>query len=145
MSPASVTFDNAEKIRKLKRIKNNQVKLKFDIGETVRISKAKHYFEKGYYPNYTDEIFTVHRRYKRSGFPLYTLKDYGSEVLEGAFYQQELQSVTRPEIWEVEKVIKTKGRGKQKEYYVKWHGYSSKFNSWVQNVYKNQTGPKFGL
>jgi transposase InsO family protein len=138
MAPANVTFDNAEKLRQARKVKKDKnIKYKFNIGDTVRASKAKHYFEKGYYPNYTTEIFTVKRRYKRQGLPLYTLKDYSGEVLEGAFYQEELQPVTRPNKWEVEKVIKTRGRGKQKEYFVKWSGYGSKFNQWVRNLYKN--------
>jgi transposase InsO family protein len=138
MAPVNVSYDNANKIRNLLTAKKYQIKFKFNMGDTVRASKTKHYFDKGYYPNYTEEIFTVHRRYKRNGIPLYILKDHGDEILKGAFYQEELQTVISPEIWEVEKVIKTRGRGKGKDFFVKWKGYPAKFNQWVHNLYKNE-------
>jgi transposase InsO family protein len=134
MAPADVTFDNAEKVRNIRNVKRHKINYKFDVGDTVRASKYKHHFEKGYF---TDEIFTIKRRYKRNGLPLYILKDYSGDVIQGRFYQEELQSVSNPDKWEVEKVIKTRGRGKRKQYFVKWLNYSDRFNSWVRNLYKN--------
>lgn len=137
MAPADVTFENAHIVRERKKTKVYNVSFKYMIGESVRVSKVKHVFDKGYYPNYSDEIFTIHRRQKRQGLPLYKLKDYNGEVLEGFFYQDEIQPVEISDLWEIEKVIKTKGKGLNKQYLVKWAGYGSKFNSWVTNIYKN--------
>jgi transposase InsO family protein len=137
MAPANVNYDNAEEIR-VRRSKNvTNMRFKYNIGDTVRVSKVKHIFDKGYYPNYTEEIFTVAKREKRNGIPFYKLKDDAGEVLKGFFYQEEIQSVIKPDLWEVENVIKRRGRGSNKEYLVKWKGYDSKFNSWVKNIYKN--------
>jgi hypothetical protein len=35
------------------------------------------------------------------------------------------------EMWKIEKVIKTKGKGQNKKIYVKWLYWPSKFSSWV--------------
>ncbi|CAL1301221.1 unnamed protein product, partial [Larinioides sclopetarius] len=59
-------------------------------GDTVRISKAKLTFEKGYETNWTEELFTVSECVKR--VPLvYRVKDLLGEDIKGTFYAQELQ------------------------------------------------------
>ncbi|KAJ8025634.1 hypothetical protein HOLleu_33246 [Holothuria leucospilota] len=59
---------------------------KFALGDTVRISMATRPFRKGYLPQWTDEVFTVARRIRRTP-PVYRLKDYGGEMVEGTFYE----------------------------------------------------------
>ena len=49
----------------------------------------------------------------------------GEEIV-GTFYQKELQKKNQKE-FRVEKVIKRKGD----KLYVKWKGYDSSFNSWI--------------
>ena len=87
---------------------------KFSVGDKVRISKKKKTFEKGYTTRWTEEIFTI--------------VEVNGEEIKGSFYEPELQK-TNQEIFRIEKVIK---RGKKKSL-VKWKGYSSDFNSWVDN------------
>ena len=88
------------------------VKYKFKIGDQVRISKIKRKFEKGYLPNFSKEIFTVSMQIPRDP-PVYKLKDYDGEELKGTFYEKELQKVIkRNDVYEVEKVLKKRGRGK---------------------------------
>ena len=107
------------------------VKYKFKIGDQVRISKIKRQFEKGYLQNFSKEIFTVSKRIARNP-PVYKIKDYDNEELEGTFYEKELQKVIkRDDTYEVEKILKKKGRGNNVQYLVKWFGYPNKFNSWV--------------
>ena len=108
------------------------IQFKFDIGDQVRISKAKRTFKKGYLPNWTEEVFTITKRVPRRP-PVYKIADYDSEELEGTFYEQELQKVNKSDsdYYRVEKVIRSRMRNKRKEYYVKWLGYPDKFNSWV--------------
>ena len=104
----------------------------FKIGDKVRISKVKKTFEKGYTPNWSREIFTIAERLPRRP-PVYRVKDYDDEVLQGVFYKQELQKVQKEdELYQIETVIKKrKLKGKEQEYFVKWRGYPDKFNSWV--------------
>ena len=49
----------------------------------------------------------------------------GKDII-GAFYEKELQKTNKEEI-RIEKVIKRKGNRS----YVKWKGYGSLFNSWI--------------
>ena len=61
-------------------------------------------FGKGYHPNWTEEIFLVADR-DFAPLPLYTLRDYSWETLQGRFYEQEIQRVTDSGVYRVEKVI----------------------------------------
>ena len=97
------------------------------VGDTVRISKARRTFKKGYLPQWTEEIFTVQER-NSTRPPMFVLVDYSGEVLKGTFYPQELQKVIKTDdVYRVEKILKrTKNR-----VLIKWRGYPDKFNSWV--------------
>ena len=107
------------------------VKYKCKIGDQVRINKIKRKFEKGYLPNYSKEIFTVSKTVLRNP-TVYKLKDYDGEELKGTFYDKELQKVIKhDDMYEVEKILKKRGKGKNVQYLVKWSGYPDKFNSWV--------------
>lgn len=112
------------------------VKFKFDVGEQVRISKAKRVFRRGYLPNWTDEVFTVYKRYS-SVPPTYLLSDLKQNVVSGRFYEHELQKVLKrsEDYWRVEKILKTRGTGSNKEYFVKWLGFSDEHNSWVKQAW----------
>jgi hypothetical protein len=61
---------------------------------------------------------------------MYTLKDGQDEVIEGKFYEIELQVVPYPSVFRIQTILKTKGKGKDKQYYVKWHGYINP--SWIK-------------
>ena len=64
-------------------------KAKFKIGDTVRISKIKKTFEKGYLPNFTKELFVI-ADVLRTHPTTYFLRDSQDQVLKGAFYGEEL-------------------------------------------------------
>ena len=70
-----------------------------------------------------NEIFTVSKIIPRNP-PVYKLKDYDGQELEGNFYNQELQKVIKSDDTYVRNI-------KYTQYYVKWLGYPNKFNSWV--------------
>ncbi len=132
MRPIDVTWQNSHEIRKtLYKDINFLPKFKFDIGDKVRISKTKGVFEKGYEANWTKEIFTICQKISRK-YPAYRLKDSQGEILTGTFYEAELQKVIPPEFYTIEKIIKTRQRGKDKEYLVKWQGYPESANSWIK-------------
>ena len=107
------------------------VNYKFKINDQVRISKIKRKFEKGYLPNFSKEIFTVSKTIPRRP-PVYKIKDYDGDELHGTFYEEELQKVFKHnDTYEIEKILKKRGKGKNVQYLVKWLGYPNKFNSWV--------------
>ena len=70
----------------------------------------------------------------RQGTKFYQLKDYADEEIDGYFYEVELQKVTKDvdSVFRIEKILKQRGRRGREEYLVKWMGWPSKFNSWVQ-------------
>ena len=134
MKPTDVTADNEKQVWRTLYDHNDDVKhvkYKFKIGDQVRISKIKRKFEKGYLPNFSKEIFTISKQVPRDP-PVYKLKDYDGEELKGTFYEKELQKVIKSnDVYEVEKILKKRGRSNNVQYLVKWLGYPSKFNSWV--------------
>ena len=133
MKPSQVTEVNETKVSHTLYGDNIQkrIRFKFQLGDRVRISKVKRMFEKSYLPNFTEELFTVYKRFPRQ-VPVYKLKDDADEILDGTFYEPELQKVTKnDDVYRVEKVLRKRKRKGFTEYFVKWKGYSDKFNSWV--------------
>ena len=142
MEPACVTRENArvarENLKQRWRGGKNQdaiQKYKYRLGDLVRISRAKVTFEKGYKAKWSEEIFRIHRVLKWRRPHVYELSDLSGEVIDGIFYEQELTLVNKKNLEEeefiVDKIIKSKGRGKNKQFLVSWRGYPSKFNSWI--------------
>ena len=108
----------------------------FKIGEQVRISHLRQTFSREYDVKWTGEVFTVTNRQFRDGLPIYQVKDYAGDPVTGTFYEQELQSVKLDEdndVFKIEKVIKTKGKGRNKEHLVKWLNWPNKYNSWIKD------------
>ena len=103
---------------------------KFRVGNRVRISKAKRHFEKGYMANWTEELFTIVDAH-RSDPPVYRLTDCHGDKLDGTFYEPELQKVVVPKgkTYRVESILRW--RNKRREVLVKWSGYPTSFNSWI--------------
>ena len=97
--------------------------LKFKIGDTVRISKYKTIFAKGYDPNWSEEAFLI-KKVKNTVLRTYDINDFNGEQIVEMFYENELQKTNQKE-FRVEKAIMKKGD----KLYVKWEGYSNSFNS----------------
>ena len=107
----------------------NDKDLKFKVGEIVRISKYKNIFAKSYVPNCSEEVFVI-KKVKNTVPGTYVIIDLKGEEIVGTFYENELQKTYQKE-FRVEKVIKRKGD----KLYVKWKGYDSSFNSWIDKKY----------
>ena len=84
-------------------------------------------FDKGYTPNWTEEIFLVDKI--QSTNPItYRLRDLNNEEIQGSFYEPELLPAKQV-IFRIEKVIWRDY--KKKQALVKWLGYGDDFNSWI--------------
>jgi len=68
---------------------------------------------------------------KREGIPVYWLKDWNKETVAGSFYSYELQRAFEPSTFKIEKILKTRTRNKQKEVFVKFLHWPSRFNQWL--------------
>ncbi|XP_072017156.1 SCAN domain-containing protein 3-like [Amphiura filiformis] len=139
-SPASVTKDNESTVwktlyGKYKRSRKPNKQNLLEAGDLVRISVEKLPFRKGYLPQWSEELFVVAKRIDRR-VPVYVLKDFYDEEIEGTFYGREIQKVTKDKdgLFKVEKVIRKRKRQGVTEYFVKWLGWPDKFNSWVVDL-----------
>ena len=101
--------------------------IKYKKGDKVRISKYKRRFEKGYTPNWTEEIFTIDK-INMTNPVTYQVRDLNNEKILGSFYTGEL-SPAKQNIFRIEKVIKRDN--KNKKALVQCIGYSDKHNPWV--------------
>jgi transposase InsO family protein len=94
-------------------------KPKFKLGDSVRISRIKGTFEKGSKTNWSESIYTISEVYNDAEPVMYNVKSYIDEVLDGRFYEAELQRVIPPDVYPIEKVHRRKGN----KYLVTFLGY----------------------
>jgi hypothetical protein len=97
-------------------------KAKLKIGDKVRISKVKGKFEKGYEPNWSAEIFTI-TKIKPTDPTTYIITDHEGEEIKGSFYNQELLKSSVPDVFLIEKTLKSRNVKGKKQYLVKWLGF----------------------
>ena len=107
---------------------------KHKVGDTVRISKYKSTFSKGYEANFAEELFKISKVI--GGDPnVYELEDLEGEPIVGKFYEKELSAVDKKDdVYKVEKILRRKKVGSKKVVLVKWLGYDSKHNSWIPEI-----------
>ncbi|KYQ46398.1 hypothetical protein ALC60_14607 [Trachymyrmex zeteki] len=108
----------------------NHVKIaaptRFKVGDSVRVSKFKTIFEKGYTPNWTTNVFKI-IKVQQTNLVTYLLENSREKSIVGGFYEYELHRVANPDVYLVEKVLRKKGN----EVYVKWLGFDNSHNSWI--------------
>ena len=129
MKPIDASKKSNENIvRKNYNFEITDNKLKFSIGDKVRVSLLKNTFEKGYTSNWSEQIYIIDD-IKSSNVHYYYLKDLNEEKLDGMFYQEELLKTNMKEndLYIIEKIIKKVGN----KYLIKWKGYDDSFNSYV--------------
>ena len=138
-TPSDVTENNEEAVHLSTYLsRRNDVnttlrRFKYKVGDYVRISHLKTPFTRAYDETFTGEMFKIDKRYRRGDIPVYRLRDMQDDEIKGTFYQSELQKVDiDPDmLWKVEKILKTRGKGKNKQSLVKWKYYPQKFNDWL--------------
>ena len=141
MAPNSVNADNEGLVRSRTRSgrdppkSSTKQRWRYRVGDTVRIVETRHSpFAKGYTAKWTRELFRVALRQPTAPVT-YTLSDLMDEPIKGKFYEAELQKVSPREHFTIDKILKTRrGADGKIAYYVSWQGYSSKFNSWVDEL-----------
>ena len=130
MKPIDVNKSNEKHIKDTVYNYNiTNKKPKYKINNLVRISlKTRQLLDK---PSgnikWSEELFKIYK-INKSNVITYQLKDMNDEIIKGQFYEKELQ-LTKNTTGEyiIEKTLKSKGN----QIYVKWSGYDSSFNSWI--------------
>ena len=104
-------------------------KPKFKVNDLVRISlKRRILFDK---PTgnikWSEQLYKIYKINKLNVIT-YQLKDMNNEIIKGQFYEKKLK-LTKSTIGEyiIEKILRTN----KDKMYVKWRGYDSSFNSWI--------------
>ena len=72
------------------------------------ISHLKYAFQRNYQQKkWTEEIFIITHRHTEQGIHLYQLKDFADEPIDGYFYKEELQKVSKDPnaLFRVEKIL----------------------------------------
>ena len=133
-APNKVNKNNEREIWKrlyLKTFTKAIKPIKFKIGDKVRISRLRTTFPRGYYEGYTQEYFLI-KKIIKSIPNRYILKDILNEDITGSFYEPELVKVNNDddEEFKIEKIVATRGRGRNKQVLIKWLGWPEKFNTW---------------
>ena len=129
MAPRAVNKTNAKRLLATvyNHVKLKPVNNKFKVGDTVRISKYKHVFEKGYTPNWTTEIFKI-KSIQPTTPVTYLVEDYQGNPIKGGFYDMEMLKTEYPDLYLVEKILKERNNN----VFVKWLGFTSEHNSWIK-------------
>ncbi|XP_050455073.1 uncharacterized protein LOC126853402 [Cataglyphis hispanica] len=99
---------------------------KFKVDDSIRVSKYKTIFKKGYTPNWTIKVFKI-IKVQHINSVTYLLEDYHKKSVAGAFYEHELHRANYPNMYLVKKVLRKKGD----KVYVKWLGFDGSHNSWI--------------
>jgi L-rhamnose mutarotase len=135
MAPSKVTPDHTQqlwsKMYGESMANGSREEEKIAEGTKVRISNVKGVFDKGYYPNWSEQHFNIANIKSKPGGQQaqYYLKEFDGEPIRGAFYREEIQPITKNR-YRI-RVLRERGRQGRKEYFVEWIGWPSKYNSWI--------------
>lgn len=164
LRPVDITFANAHRVRQWlqQQVEAVQAKhpamgrSKFRVGDRVRVERYKHVFQKGYHPNFSNEVFVVDQvRKARRFLPItYRLRNRNGDVLRGWFYANDLCRVRlspnkeaeesrgqlardrdgQP-VYAIERVLRRRGRKNgdktSGDCLVRWRGYGPEHDSWI--------------
>ena len=130
MKPTQVNKNNEKYIKEniytYDRTSKNPI---FKIGDLVRISlKRRDLFDEASGNiKWSEELFKINS-INISNVITYKIKDLNDKIIEGIFYEKELQKTKNTsEVYVIKKII----RKNKNKYLVKWRNYSNDFNSWI--------------
>ena len=126
LRPVEIDENNSQEVRE--KVYGEYIRARrepnFEVGDKVRVALFKKVFDRGFYPNFTDHIYTIHEVIKRNP-NYYRLKEVDGKILKGRFYPEQLQKVIQDEAttYRIEKIIRKKKVGAKTRYLVKFIGY----------------------
>lgn len=140
MTPTEAHLLNSDGIAKLWAYQygnhqQNPKPAKFTVGDFVRLNRVKNTFEKGYTHRWSLEIYIVTQVLDTVPWT-YKIKDTKNRIIEGSFYEPELQKTQQnlDSPFLIEKEIKRRVYKGEKQVYVKYLGYDDEFNEWIPDT-----------
>lgn len=129
LSPSEITDEHVPFI--FQKLHLSQKKLKkpvYSIGDTVRITKIPQFISKESTSfKWSNEIFII-KKILPSHPITYSIRDFDMNVIEGSFYENELQKVNISQSSKHKfEILKTE----KNRYYVHFIGFSDKYNQWI--------------
>ena len=119
-------------ILRFRKIKRKKPTLK--PGDIVRIktdSKQISSSRRAYAEQYHGEYYMVMRINKKLNIPLYFVKSLTTgSMVKGSFYSNELSRV-RGDVFKIEKILKRKGRGRNRKVLVRWKYFGPRWDEWI--------------
>jgi len=110
MAPSRVTDSDVLAIWKRMNTRRRRIrvaKVKFSVGQHVRISKEKMKFAKGGEQTFSTEIFRITKVIERRPRPVYELEHLNKTPIEGQFYTEELTPlrITEETAYKIDKIL----------------------------------------
>ncbi len=150
MSPNDADLkNNADAVRKIhsarfaKLLKKKSARReKFSVGDRVRVkslARGVSSARRSYLEQFQREMFTVSSVNKRMPIPMYNLTSMDrQDTILGGFYANELSRV-RGDLFKIDKILKTVGKGRNKKHLVRWKGFGEQWDSYVfdRDIVKN--------
>ena len=135
MKPVEVNSSNETQVRaRLFPPEPPKKRPQLKVGDSVRITRKKSAFQKGYEQSHSWEVFYVHE-IKDTNPVTYGIKDYNSDYLKGSFYSAELLRVDKStNIYPIERIIRRRTVRGRTQYLVKYLGYTDIFNDWIDQA-----------
>jgi hypothetical protein len=62
------------------------------------------------------------------------LKDYGGEIVAGTFYENQIMKAYEQQAYLIEKILKSRKRGRKKQYLVRWKNWGPRYDSWINEA-----------
>ena len=108
-TPNSVNSENQETVWFTLYADPDLRKPQLKVSDQVRLSMTRMRFRKSYLSGWTDEFFQVAQVF-RDNPPYYKIKDLPGELLEGTFYQEELQKIYKKnDVFWIERIFQQAG------------------------------------
>jgi len=104
----------------------------FAVGSKVFIPFKRAILDKESDRQYTYQVFSIKKILTDKEPYLYQLKDALGKVVKRLYYGRELRPATEPEFYPVSGVMKTRKRGRNKQFLVRWMDHDHRFDSWVK-------------